>query len=206
MAIAPRFREKNRGDPCPCRGWQGESSSSAAAGPTVVRSTLNPCASPTRKCRPSLCGSSSRNLSPATARTILRSSSGSRQCCLNSMLAGSSCNSVAKPKPATSCRWTDLAADGPDRERQPLGHDLAGYALGTAAGVWLTRAQRRRQASIPRPRGFSWIRGEKTTPEPNPRQERLFMTLLLLLSYVPGFAACSAAVAARRFVDQIDCL
>lgn len=69
---------------------------------------LPPCASPTRCCHPRRCGPLSRNLSPATARIIRRSSDASKRSCVNSTLGGSSCISTPKPRPATSFRWKGI--------------------------------------------------------------------------------------------------
>ena len=67
---------------------------------------LTPCASHPRYCRPRRCGPLSRNSSPATARTIPRSSGASRASCVSSTPALSSCISTTRARPATSCRCT----------------------------------------------------------------------------------------------------
>jgi hypothetical protein len=78
-------------------------------GPHLPRSAVDGLhAPPTRNCCLSRCEPSSRTLSPATARTIRQSSGESRRSRGNSTLAGSSCISMPKPRPATSCRWKGI--------------------------------------------------------------------------------------------------
>ncbi len=69
----------------------------------ALPSRLSPCASLICNFRPRHCGPLSRNLSHATAPTILPSNSASNWCCVDSTSAVSNCITSKKPRPATFC-------------------------------------------------------------------------------------------------------